>query len=103
MTGGGRSKVVEPQLRVLSLRILRAAATASRPALAVAAALARASVAAATSAEVASLPGGWCMGKPIWGESSWLQGVCVPLPLPRRDRFSARSFLRTEVFQWFLT
>ena len=98
MTGGGRSKVVEPQLRVLSLRILRAAATASRPALAVAAALARASVAAATSAEVASLPGGWCIG-----ESSWLQGVCVPLPLPRRDRFSARSFLRTEVFQWFLT
>ena len=95
---GGRSKVVEPQLRVLLLWISRAAATTSRPAFAVAAAVARALVAAATSAEVASLPGGWCMG-----ESSWLQGVCVPLPLPRRDRFSARSFLRTEVFQRFLT
>ena len=95
---GGRSKVVEPQLRVLLLWISRAAAMTSRPAFAVAAAVARALVAAATSAEVASLPGGWCIG-----ESSWLQGVCVPLPLPRRDRFSARSFLRTEVFQQFLT
>ena len=99
MTGGGRSKVVEPQLRVLSLRMVRAAAT--RQSLEAAVAVARTAVAAAatTSAEVGSLPGGWGMGKPMGGESRGrLRGVPVLLLLPTPFA-SCRCFMRTLEFR----
>ena len=99
MLPGGRSIVVEPQLRVLPLRMVRARATTQSLAAAVAALAAAA--AAATSAEAGSLPGGWGVGKPMGGGSrGWLRGGrCVLLVLLPTSLAACRRCLRTLEFQ----